>query len=324
MSTPPVLFLIFNRKETALRSLESIRRAQPSQLFIAADGPRKNHDGELENCEAVRQAVLAAVDWDCEIQTLFRPENLGCKHAVSSAIDWFFEHVESGIIIEDDCVVSDSFFRFSEELLEKYKDDTRILSISANCFQPSGSIKNDSYYFSKYQHCWGWASWRRAWELYDKELAGWPAFSDAGGLKKYSEGCSVFGRHFSRIFNDVRDGKIDTWDFQWMFTGWKNEMVSILPAVNMCTNTGCGKDSTHTSNPNEWTANLIANEIKFPLSHPETVTRNLEADRWSDVHLWHIRRFQTLIHILSSVTILRFLYHRVYMNCLMNRKARSR
>ncbi len=312
MSTP-ILFLIFNRKETALESFARISADKPSRLFIAADGPRDGKEGEAELCAEVRRAVLEKVDWDCETKTLFREKNLGCKAAVSQAISWFFESVESGIIIEDDCVVAPSFFAFCEELLEKYQDDTRILSISANCFQPPDSIKGSSYYFSKYQHCWGWASWRRAWQLYDPELANWPAFRKKGGLEVYSEGSRVFIRHFTKILDAVHADHVDTWDFQWMFTGWENGMLSIIPAVNMCTNTGCGIDSSHTSNPDEWTANLSANDIEFPLCHPGTVSRNIKADRWSDVHLWHIRRFQSLIHILSHSTILRFLYHRTYM-----------
>ena len=307
----PVLFLIFNRKETALTSLARIREVKPSRLFVAADGPRPTHPGEAERCEEVRRAVMGAIDWECEVKTLFRDHNLGCRKAVSEAITWFFDSVESGIVIEDDCVVSPSFFRFSEELLERYKDDSRILSISANCFQPPGSIKGASYYFSKYQHCWGWASWRRAWKLYDVKMEAWPAFRDSNGLAKFNEGCKIFARHFTRTFDACADGTVDSWAFLWLLTGWENGMLNILPSVNLSTNTGAGVNSTHMTESNDWTANLSALEMPFPLQHPAAIIRNTTADRWSDIHLWHIRWGQPLIHLASQFRPLRQVYHRL-------------
>ena len=131
----PVLFLVFNRPDTTRRVLEAIRQAQPSQLFIAADGPREGKSGEAEKCADVRRIVNEGIDWDCEVKTLFRDKNLGCKVAVSRAIDWFFEHVEEGIILEDDCLPHPTFFRFCEELLNKYRDDERIGQISGDNFQ---------------------------------------------------------------------------------------------------------------------------------------------------------------------------------------------
>ncbi len=312
MNKPPVLFLIFNRKEHALLSFERIRLAQPSRLFIAADGPRPGREGESSRCQAVREAILNAIDWECEIKTLFRDENLGCREAVSQAITWFFNEVEAGIIIEDDCVVSHTFFRFSAELLERYRDDERILSISANCFQPPGSIKGASYYFSKYQHCWGWASWRRAWNLYDAEMESWPAFRDSNGLAQLNEGCKVFDRHFTRTFDACADETVNSWAFLWLLTGWKNGMLNILPHVNLSTNIGAGVNSTHTSELNDWTMNLSAIEMQFPLRHPAAIIRNTTADRWSDIHLWHIRWGQPLIHLASQFRLLRLVYHRVH------------
>lgn len=320
MNTPPVLFLIFNRKENALLSFERIRLARPSRLFIAADGPRSDREGECSQCHAVRDAILGAVDWECEIKTLFRDENLGCRQAVSQAITWFFNEVEAGIIIEDDCIVSHTFFRFCAELLERYRDDERILSISANCFQPSGSIRSASYYFSKYQHCWGWASWKRAWRKFMPTLEEWPRFRDAGGLAKYNEGCKVFDHHFAKIFNQAHSGEGDSWAFIWLLTGWMNDMLTIHPAVNMSQNTGLGTEATHTLDRENWTATLPALELAFPLIHPGEVCRNRGADRWSDIHLWHIRRLQPLIRILSHSSLLRSCYHKLYMPILRQKR----
>ena len=311
--TPPVLFLIFNRKDAAMESLTRIRAARPSRLFVAADGPRPHKEGETARCAETRAAVLGAIDWRCEVMTLLRDENLGCRRAVSEAITWFFDNVESGIIVEDDCVLSDSFFPFAAELLEKYKDDTRILSICANCFLPPKTVKDASYYFSKYQNCWGWASWRRAWKFYEGTLGKWDAFTATGGLKKLNEGCPVFEWHFERTITDIKSGKLNSWALQWMATGWVNGMLNIVPAVNMSRNTGWGEDSTHTFDSNTWTGRLPALEINFPLIHPSVIERNAAADRWCDVNLWHIRRLQPLIHFLSRSRFLRFVYHTIFM-----------
>ena len=312
-ATPPVLFLIFNRRDAALESLARIREARPARMFVAADGPRPHKEGEAEKCAETRAAVLDAIDWPCEVKTLLRETNLGCGRAVSGAADWFFENVESGIVVEDDCVLSKSFFPFAAELLERYKNDTRVLCVSANCFQPPGTIKNASYYFSKYPHCWGWASWRRAWKLFADANSKWEGFVASGGLKKLNEGCPVFDRVYIDRFNEIRDKKLNTWAAQWRVAAWVNGgMLTILPAVNMVRNTGSGADATHTFDSFNWASNLPAMETTFPLVHPAAVVRNAAADRWTDVHLFHIRRMRSLILFLSRFTILRIVYHKIF------------
>ena len=171
----PILFLIFNRPDTTFKVFEEIRKIKPAKLYIAADGPRPNVIGEEEKCTASRN-IIKQVDWDCDVKTLFREKNLGCKIAVSSAISWFFENVEEGIILEDDTFPTQSFFWFCQELLDFYRNDSRIMHISGNNFQ-LGKIRGEgSYYFSKYNHIWGWATWKRAWRFYDVSLNTFPIF----------------------------------------------------------------------------------------------------------------------------------------------------
>ena len=160
----PVLFLIFKRPDTTQRVFEAIKKAKPKQLFISADGGR--NEEEKKSCNALREAIVAQIDWDCELKTLFRENNLGCKMAVSSGISWFFEEVEQGIILEDDCLPNESFFKFCETMLEKYKDDQSIWHIGANNFQDSIKRGDADYFFSMYSHIWGWASWRDRWQKY--------------------------------------------------------------------------------------------------------------------------------------------------------------
>ena len=160
MFNTPILFIIFNRPDTAKKVFKKIQKIEPKQLFIAADGPRKNKPEDVELCKQTRE-ILNGINWDCELITLLREENVGCKKGPADAISWFFEHVEEGIILEDDCLPSDSFFPFCEELLEKYRYDTRIMHIGGSIQLPDYE-NPDSYYFSRLSHVWGWATWKRA------------------------------------------------------------------------------------------------------------------------------------------------------------------
>lgn len=171
----PVLFLIFNRPDTTRKVFAEIRRAKPARLYIAADGPRKERTTDIALCEQTRD-IINEIDWPCQSYTLYRKENLGCKLAVSSAINWFFEREESGIILEDDCLPHPTFFKFCEIMLERYKDDTRVMHIGGSNFQ-EGMIRGDGdYYYSKWTPVWGWASWRRAWKNYDVNMVKWIEF----------------------------------------------------------------------------------------------------------------------------------------------------
>ena len=189
MTSVPVLFLIFNRPDTTALVMEAIRAARPARLYVAADGPRPGCPGDAERCAEARR-VVTAVDWPCQVKTLFRETNLGCRKAVSSAIDWLFACEEEGIILEDDCVPTSDFFSFCGELLERFRDDKQIMAICGSCYAEAEPNYRASYYFSYYADPWGWATWRRAWRLYDGDLSRWPAFKARGGLRTLSKGRS--------------------------------------------------------------------------------------------------------------------------------------
>lgn len=201
-----VLFLVFNRPEPTARVFEAIRYARPPRLYVAADGPRVQREGEGELVRRVRQ-IATTVDWPCSVYTLFREHNLGCKRAVSEAISWFFENEEQGIILEDDCLPNPDFFSFCDVLLERYKDDPRVWMITGNNFQDGQKRGNGSYYFSRYSHIWGWATWRRAWRCYDRDLSFWPEWkSSADWLKKMPD--KIERRYWDRVFDQTYNGKI--------------------------------------------------------------------------------------------------------------------
>jgi hypothetical protein len=272
-----VLFLVFNRPEPTARVFEAIRAARPPRLYVAADGPRASRAGESERCDLTRR-VTSAVDWPCAVNTLFRTTNLGCKNAVSSAISWFFEHEQEGIILEDDCLPDPTFFRYCDELLERYRDDARIGLISGDNFQFGKTYGNASYYFSRYAHIWGWASWRRVWQHYDRDAAAWPAFRDNGGLDRVPGLSRLEARHWRSIFDRVHANQIDTWDYQLTFATWSQQMLSVLPQRNLVSNIGFGAEATHTSAVSKF-ANLPVSPLQFPLVHPPSVTACEDADK---------------------------------------------
>ena len=261
--TPPhplntaVLFLVFNRIDTTKKVFEAIRQAKPPRLYIAADGARESKDEE-EKVNAVRDYVSSNIDWDCEIKTLFNEKNLGCKMAVSGAIDWFFDNEEMGIILEDDCLPSQSFFWFCEEMLAKYKDDMRVWHVAGNNFHFGWKRDEDySYYFGGiYGSIWGWASWRTRWNHYDVEMKNY----DEVKSKKYLENCYDGSKAVkSRISNfECIKNDFDTWDFQWVYTRWSNNGLTIVPIVNLVKNLGFGEDATHTTSQNDKRANMTS------------------------------------------------------------------
>jgi hypothetical protein len=258
-----ILFLIFNRPDTTQKVFEVIREAKPKQLFVSADGPRVGKEGEKGRCEETRN-IIKQVDWDCEVKTLFRDENLGCGKAVSGAITWFFENVEEGIILEDDCLPNLSFFKYCEELLEKYRFEDRIFMISGDNFLPESLRLKESYYFTNFPHIWGWASWRRAWSKYSFKMEGFLDFVKDEKIKNVLNK-KENQNYFLERFNEVYKGNIDTWDYQWVYSIWKNNGISIAPSVNLISNIGFGNMGTHTFDVNDISANLETKEIIFPM-----------------------------------------------------------
>ena len=270
----PVLFLVFNRIDTAKQVFNVIKKAKPPRLYIGSDGPREQKEGEAEKVKAVREYVLSSIDWDCEVKTLFREKNLGCKYAVSSAITWFFEHEDMGIILEDDCLPSLSFFKFCEELLIRYKDDKSIWHIGGSNFQDGIKRGDADYYFSAINHIWGWASWADRWKFYDKELNN---IQDSYFINNYWSGKAF--KYWEKIFWKMKNKEIDTWDYQWAFSMWKNNGIAILPNVNMISNIGFGIDSRSKLKKPDKNINRKRYEIDLiNIKHPLILERNIRAD----------------------------------------------
>ncbi len=277
----PVTLIIFNRPDRAEKVFEAIRQARPPKLFVIADGPRPTRADDIEKCAAAR-AIIDRVDWDCEVIKNYAPENLGCGKRVSTGIGWVFEQVEESIILEDDCLPHHTFFQFCEDLLAYYRDDRRVMHISGSNFCSQKYSRTNSCIFSHYAQMWGWATWKRAWHYYDFEMQLWPQLKQRNLLQDlFCDPNTV--KTWTRILQDVADGKIDTWDFQWMLTCWIQNGLTILPNVNLVSNIGFGADATHTFSA-ESTAvdglqmSVSTQAMTFPLQRAEVMIPDKQID----------------------------------------------
>ena len=277
MLSTPVLLIVYNRPDATALVFDAIRQAQPRQLFIAADGPRDGVPNDRARSNNVRK-IVSNVDWECEEMTLFHGVNLGCRLGPATAITWFFENVEQGIILEDDCLPSQSFFRYCEELLNYFKDDKRIFSINGSSLGYSSN--ESSYTYSMFMNMWGWATWKRVARQIDYDLQYWDKmkFKKLWLYRKlnasnYLDVDFNWIRYWEARIHWLLDG-FETWDYQWVFHQLKYNMLSVVPSKNLITNIGFGDDATHTFDPKNPVAGLKAEEMDFPLVHPDSVINN--------------------------------------------------
>ena len=276
-----VLFLVFNRPDTTNKVFEKIRQAKPSRLYVAGDGPRVGYNEEDK--VAKTREITTRVDWPCEVKTLFRDKNLGCKNGVSTAITWFFDHEEQGIILEDDCLPHLDFFSYCEDLLDRYSKDERVSAITGNNFQNGNWRGEASYYFSKYAHCWGWATWRRAWQLNDGNIKFWPEWKKSKDWLDHIPD-KVERKHWQKIFDRVYANEIDTWDYPWEASRQYKGSIAATPNVNLVSNIGFGEGATHTKSKKSPFSKMPTYELN-PIIYPKKVERDLVADRWTfDYH----------------------------------------
>lgn len=305
MFDTPILFLIFNRPDTTALVFEQIKRVQPKHLFIAADGPRDNRPGEADLCKASRDILLKGIDWDCEVKTLFRDENLGCKKAVAGAINWFFKNVAQGIILEDDCLPDQSFFQYCEQLLERHKDDEHIISIGGTNL--GYKFKNkDSYAYSRFMNMWGWATWRRAAQLVDYDMKSWKRKQFKSLFLQKTIQSHYFSldinwiNYWKNHFNLTSSGTINTWDYQWIFTQIQHNKMAIFPSFNLIKNIGFTEHATHTVYPDHPIAQLSLQSIQFPLIHPQKKAVELDYEEEYLKKIWFGHQREPVFKIIKT------------------------
>lgn len=275
MKSVPVLFIIFNRPDTTATVFDVIRAAKPSHLYIAADAPRPGNINDEVKCAEAR-AITETIDWPCTVNRLYRNENLGCGLAVSGAINWFFSFEEEGIILEDDCLPHPHFFDFASEMLLKYKNDSRIISINGSNLGYE-SKNGDSYCFSRYMNMWGWATWRDRAMRIDYEMQEWkridkPMFWLYKKMKQYFFDFDInWFKLWKSKFDFVSKDINFTWDWQWIYHQMANRKLSIVPGVNLVSNIGFNEDATHTLHQDNPAANIPTKAIRQPLKHPSSI-----------------------------------------------------
>ena len=287
----PVLFLIFKRPGTTQQVFSAIREVKPPRLYVAANGPRSENPEEKKLCDLTRK-ILEKVDWNCEVQTLFRETYLDCRQSLSGAIKWFFEHEPEGIILEDDCLPSQSFFWFCQELLEYFRHDKQVGAICGFYSNELDYKPSASYFFSRYLRVWGWAGWRRSFEGYDSNLKNLIENNNTWQRGMFHHKDVLLKKYFQQMFDRVANSEIDTWDTQLQYLLWQKKQRVIVSSNNLIQNIGWiqgahaqKKDHNH---------ELPTSEIEFPLTSPEIVDRDVKADKEIELKSYQITKLSYL------------------------------
>lgn len=279
MTNSPVAIIIYNRPETTKNLLKELKKVGPGKVYIIADGPKDKNDKKLT--DQVRREAENNIFWNCKVIKIYAKKNMGLKNRVVTGLNKVFKDEETAIILEDDCVPDSSFFKFCNQLLEKYKNNNTIFSISGTTHSQDLKI-NKSYYFSKHFHSWGWATWKRAWDLYDDNLNGWPKNQNQI-LKKFKNPLEKM--YWKIVFNMTKDKKIDSWAYGWTYSHLKNNALSIIPQNNLVKNIGFGKNSTHNK---LWQKqkSLEFEPVKFPMNHPKKISINHQKDDLTNKNIY--------------------------------------
>ena len=279
----PILLVAFNRPDTAQQVAEAIRKIRPQHLYVAVDGPRPDKPNEIQQCQETQKAILNTVDWDCKVSTLFREHNRGCGLGVAEAISWMLDTEEMGIILEDDCVPNQSFFRFCETLLQHYRHDTRVMHISGFNIQQGIQRGNASYYFSRYPEVWGWATWRRAWQQFDFNLTELPYFVEQKGLEAmFQRPAGIKQRWLKNYAHVLAEDPPSIWDYRWMYSIWKENGLCVTPNVPMVRNVGFDERAVHTRVANNKYDEVRAQKLT-EITHPPIMIPDIEADELTSI-----------------------------------------
>lgn len=272
IQTAPIIFLVYRRPDLTEQSFAAIRDAEPRRLLVVADGPKNQEEALLT--DETRRVIREGVDWDCDVSWNVAEENMGLANRVSSGISWAFDDVDRAIILEDDCIAHPDFFRFCSELLTQYESNPEVMAITGDNYQGGKKRGRASYYFSIFPHCWGWATWKRAWNHYDHSLQNWPE------TQKFID--SLDDDSFRDFWLDARrdldEGKVDSWAYRWVFSMWAARGLAATPNANLVENIGFGEDATHAIETPSWVPAKCS--LKWPLEHPRRVRRNANADRY--------------------------------------------
>ena len=274
----PIVLIIYHRPDLIKNLVNALRSVKPKNIYVVADGPKAPQDKAA--CDSAR-GMIKEIDWPCQIHKIYAKKNMGLRKRVVSGLDTVFKKEKWAIILEDDLIIDPSFFRFCDQLLKKYEKNDQIISISGNNFQFGKNEIKESYYFSRYVHSWGWATWKRAWDLYDDHLTDWTKLRHNNWLNTILSS-RVLALYWTMIFDMVSAGQVDSWAYRWTYSAFKNTKLTIIPDRNLVSNIGYGTKATHTTRKSR-VMGMETSKMIFPLKHPRRVQRNINADQQTEM-----------------------------------------
>lgn len=265
----PVVFFVFKRPGTTRIFLDRMVAAHITRIYIFADGPRNESDRQGTNAVKTAITEFQTDNPTTEIITTYATENLGLKRNITDGLDTVFSQEDAAIIIEDDCEPTPDFFKFTGEMLTRYHDEPKVMAVNGTS---TGGNFTYSYDFSQYPQCWGWATWKRAWKLYDGSLRqfskeSWKELSKELGFSP------LLARYWYAMLTMVKSGWIKTWDFQWSYAHFYHHGLAVAPSVNLIKNIGFDTVATNTKTKTK-VADMKTNSFTWPLDHPPIVTEN--------------------------------------------------
>jgi len=270
----PLVIILYRRPRLVSELLAVLKAVRPSKIWLVADGPKNSREAEL--CRQARSEAENAICWPCDVRRVYADANLGLKKRIETGLDQVFEIEEAAVILEEDCHPTPNFFLFCEAMLEKYRNEPKVGAISGNCFLPEKQVLATGYYFSRYVHIWGWATWARAWKAYDRRRWAWPK---QGFCKLLPNADKTEEAYWNRIFGRVASGELSTWDYFWISWFWMQDWVSITPAQNLVRNVGFGADATNTQDETAQTGMEREASLKPPFTGPKEICADADLDR---------------------------------------------
>ena len=278
----PILLLTWKREKEIQLIINILKKLNAKTIYINSDGcdlisPKTT---EKDKIIKTRNTILEKIDWECKVRFNFNNKNLGCKKSIISAINWFFENEESGIILEEDCIPNESFFYFCSHLLDKYKDNKKISCITGVNFQNGQKVSNSSYYFSKYNHCWGWATWRESWKIFDEDMSFWPIMKEQKRWEIDPLMSKEERNYWEYIFENSYQNKVNSWAYPWLASLWNSHKLTITPEYNLVSNVGFDGLATHTKNRFSISANKETFNLGKIIDNP-IIKIDLKADNYT-------------------------------------------
>jgi len=296
-----VAIIIFNRPDKTKLLVDSISKYKPNKLFIISDGPRKNILSDFEKVKATRK-IFEKIPWKCKIFTNYSNKNLGTRKRIVTGIDWVFKNVEEAIFLEDDCIPLKDFFPFMEEMLNKYRSNLKIGTVCGTNLFNLNTKNTENYFFSKYQHCWGWATWKNRWQKFDRNLKTLDLSKKNKFLKFYLGSFRAY-LYWHWILDRVKNDKINSWAYIWIYTGFIKKYLHIIPKRGLIKNIGFDKTASNTKNIKlDFRLNSKLN-FKFPLIHPSKVLINKYYDQLCEDKIFSKSIKNRLIWVLKFINL---------------------